>query len=180
MGKKKTGSAAGNSSGNTSTANPDKPKKPRKPRDPNAPKPVRKSWASKQGERVTKLLKLVGRLAGFFAKGNPPELVTEGGEKLPTAREDISTANAALLRIESRIVALGNAWKPSKLGKAKVGDRIEVRSESATEAVFQILSVDLFKGAEIRGDDGHGWLVTCTDGVVRTVRKKHVQIYTGA
>ncbi len=150
-------------------------KKKRKPADPNK---VKLPWAQRQTKLTSRLIKILGRLAGRLKKH------TASGVDASLADDALACVTAIDTALTSEAV---QTYKPAVRGKVGDGATIKVKSdpESLAAPVFTridprtgapYLNPALFTGAVVIGDERTAWMVSCADGATRLISKKLVEL----
>jgi ribosomal protein L7Ae-like RNA K-turn-binding protein len=145
------------------------PKAPKAPKavTPKAERKPRKAWGSKQLERIARLDKMNDKLVALAAKANPPNAIQ--------LLDRLSEIEVALVGAHEYLTKLGE-WKAAAKGKAAIGATIKVKAEALGAATFTVIPADIFTGAVVTNDDGQDWIVRCTDGVARVLKKKYAAL----
>lgn len=144
------------------------------------------TWTERALMRAEKAGRLINRLAITIASAKPPgfdELfvyVPETPTSGPLLGGSLGIAYEVTQSILTRLAALPGDFKPPVKKQHKsgveVGSTVGVAAEHENNDVFAHIPAALFELAKVLGEDGKvNWLVKCTDGVVRTIRKMYVE-----
>jgi len=129
------------------------------------------AWVDKAEKRINRVHNALEKLDRVISAAKPPGINVPG---INTALLQIAAAKAA-------IAVLPKDWKPARGSNPGTGSRVGITSiikvnpklEGDDLKIYKFMPQALFTGATVEYDDGRNWLVKCTDGMSRLLRKKH-------
>lgn len=134
-----------------------------------------RTWVERQLLRAQRACKQIGNLSKSIASGKPPVF----GEVVVTTA-GLDEAFTFVAAVEAQLGLLPADWKPKRAqvnrSGIEIGSTIGVKDDSRKDPVFQFIDADLYEMAQVVASDGaQNWLVKCTDGIIRTIRKMMVE-----